>query len=197
MIPLWIKAATTLFVLVLAPVYAAHYGLAHFLWFSDIALLIAAAALWRESRLLTSMMAVGVLLAEAVWNLDFFGRLLTGFFPVGFTGYMFDPEKPLFLRGLSLFHVFLPILLLWTVVRLGYDRRALWAQTLLAWIVLLVSFFFTSPPENINWVFGPGKPQTMMPPLIYLFLMMIALPLLVYLPTHLILKKFFERFSKM
>lgn len=193
-IPVWIKIATTLFVIVLVPVYWAHYGPANFLWFSDIALLTAVAALWLESRFLAGTMAVGVLLLELTWNIDFFVRLLTGAEPIGLAGYMFDSSKPRYLRGLSLFHLFLPILLVWMVARLGYDRRAFLAQTLLAWIVLPISYFFTDPSKNINWIFGPrSEPQTWMPPILYLALLMLFLPVLVYLPTHLVLEK---RFGK-
>ncbi|MCG3114587.1 MAG: hypothetical protein LLH30_02800 [Candidatus Manganitrophus sp. SA1] len=104
-IPVWIKIATTLFVIVLVPVYWAHYGPANFLWFSDIALLTAVAALWLESRFLAGTMAVGVLLLELTWNINFFVRLLTGAAPIGLAGYMFDSSKPPYLRGLSLFHL--------------------------------------------------------------------------------------------
>jgi hypothetical protein len=103
-IPLWIKVADT--------VYVRHYGLANFLWFSDVALLVTVPALWIESRLLASMMALAVILPELAWNLDFFGRLLTERHLLGLAAYMFDPETSLLLRGLSLFHVFLPVLLL-------------------------------------------------------------------------------------
>lgn len=193
-IPLWIKIAYTLFVIVLVPVYWAHYGPANFLWFSDIALLTAVAALWLESRFLAGTMAVGVLLLELTWNIDFFVRLFTGIELIGLAGYMFDSSKPRFLRGLSLFHLFLPILLVWMVARLGYDHRAFLAQTLLAWIVLPLSYFFTDPAKNINWVFGPGsEPQTWMPPLLYLALLMLFLPVIVYLPTHLVLEKLFGK----
>jgi hypothetical protein len=62
------------------------------------------------------------------------------------------------------------------------------------WIVLAVSYVTTDPEENINWVFGPGsKPQQTLPPLLYLGLEMVALPLLVLLPTHLLLRYFFAR----
>src|SRR5262249_40872039 len=50
----------------------------NFLWFSDIALLVTMPALWLESPLLASMMAVAVTLPELAWNLDFFVRLTTG-----------------------------------------------------------------------------------------------------------------------
>jgi hypothetical protein len=142
---------------VLVPAYLVKYGPANFLWFSDIALLAAAIGLWLESRLLLGMMAVGVLLPELAWNASFVFRLITGRRLLGLTDYMFDRRKTLFMRGLSLFHVVLPILLLWAVARLGYDPRAWLAQTLLAWVVLPLTYVGTDPKLNINWVFGPGN----------------------------------------
>ena len=41
------------------------------------------------------------------------------------TDYMFAADHSLFLRGLSLFHGWLPFLLVYLVWKLGYDRRAL------------------------------------------------------------------------
>ncbi len=122
-IHLGIKVGYTLFLLVLVPVYWAHYGPKNFLWFSDIALLTTGATLWLESPLLASMMMLAVLLPELAWNLDFFGRLLTGHGMFGMSAYMFDARTPRYLRALSLFHVPLPVGLVWLVTRLGYDRR--------------------------------------------------------------------------
>jgi hypothetical protein len=120
--PLWIKVAYTLFICILVPVYLRHYGPANFLWFSDLALLTTTAALWLESRFLASMMALAVLLPELAWNLDFFGRLVRRRSLLGLADYMFDPEKPVVLRGLSLFHVVLPIVLIALVARWGTTR---------------------------------------------------------------------------
>ena len=47
----------------------------------------------------------------------------------GMTDYMFEKQRSLFLRGLSLFHGWLPFLLLYLVWRMGYDPRALTAWT--------------------------------------------------------------------
>jgi hypothetical protein len=188
-IPRWIKFSYTLFLCILVPVYAVQYGAANFLWFSDIALLATLVALWRESRLLVSMQAVSVLLLESVWMLDFLSGLLTGSSPFGLAAYMFDSTLSRFLRALSLFHLVLPPLLLWLVYRLGYDTRAWLAQTLVAWVVLPVCYFFTTPTANINWVFGPGQqPQTWMSPSLYFLLVMLVFPLGVYLPTHALLR---------
>ena len=185
LIPLWIKLAYTLFVAITVPVYATKYSRGNFLWFSDIALLATVATLWFESPFLASMMAVGVLLPEVLWNISFFGQLLTGKRVSGLADYMFDTRKPLYLRALSLFHVFLPALLVWMIARLGYEPAAWIAQTALAWLVLPLCYWFTDPAENVNWVFGPGNQrQNRLAPLVYLGLLMVGFPLLIYLPTH-------------
>lgn len=191
LIPFWIKIPYTVFVCILIPIYWVKWGPSNFLWFSDIALLLTVPALWLESSLLASMLAVSVSILEFTWNVDYFVRLLTGVRLVGLADYMFDPSKSMFLRSLSLFHVVLPPLLLWLVYRLGYDPRALIAQIILCWFVLLICYLFTKPSENINWVFGTTRqPRLRILNLPFGLFLMIGLPLLIYLPTHFLLKKF-------
>ena len=188
-----LKIAYTLFICVLVPVYWKQYGPGNFLWFSDIALFVTAAALWLESSLLASMMAVSIVVLESIWIIDFLIGLIAGTSVIGLSAYMFDSKIPLSIRALSLFHVVLPILLLWLLYRLGYDRRALLAQTLLAWIVLPLSYFLTKPSDNVNWVYGMGGgTQKWMPAPLYLVLLMLAFPLVLYLPTHILLKRLFN-----
>jgi hypothetical protein len=190
---LWLKIVYTLFICVLVPVYWVRYGPGNFLWFSDIALFTTAAALWFESSLLASMMAVSVLVLESVWIIDFLIGLIAGSSVIGLSAYMFDSKISLPIRALSLFHIAMPVILVWLLHRFGYDRRALIAQTVLAWIVLPASYFLTSPSQNINWVYGPGNgPQKWMPAPLYLILLMLAFPLVLYLPTHFLLKKLFN-----
>ena len=105
---------------------------------------------------------------------------------------MFDAAKPLYLRALSLFHVALPVLLLSMIHRLGYDPRAWAFQTVVALVVLPVTCAVTDPADNVNWVYGPGsKPQTWIGPRAYLALVMLFFPLVIYLPTHLLLRALF------
>ncbi|MFM9965884.1 MAG: hypothetical protein ACKV2Q_32280 [Planctomycetaceae bacterium] len=201
-IPLWVKLAYSAFVAVLVPYYWASYGPTNFLYFCDVALLMTLVAIWRESPLLASMPTVGILLPQLLWQVDFLG-LLVGLPVTGMTGYMFNPNLTLFTRGLSFFHFWLPILLLWMLRRLGYDRRAFVAWTLLAWGLVLICFFampaqpapVENPnlPVNINYVrgFSDLKPQESMPPLAYLGLMMLVLPTCLYFPTHLLLSRLF------
>lgn len=192
MIPISLKIAYTLFVCLLVPIYWRQYGLVNFLWFSDIALLVLVPALWLESPLLISMMALAVLLPELVWNVDYFFRLATGGSLIGLTSYMFDATIPPFIRGLSLFHVALPVLLIWLLSRLGYDGRALLWQTLVAAAVLPLSYFLSNPRENVNWVYGLGEqPQTKVPAPLFVLFLMLLFPVGVYLPTHLLLDRIF------
>ena len=194
MIPFSVKLFYTLFVCVLVPVYWRQYGLANFLWFSDLALLIGLAATWLENPLLASMQAVSVLLLELVWIIDFLVRLVSGKPIIRIAEYMFKCDKPLFVRGLSLFHLVLPFFLVWLVYVLGYDSRGWILQTFLFWTVVLVCYFFTKPSDNINWVFGFGsRPQHKIASTLYLALLMVSVPICVYLPTHFFLAAFMPR----
>ena len=193
MIPLYLKIAYTIFVAATVVVYARNYKLQNFLWFSDIALITMVPALWLESSLLASMMAVGVLLPELYCNIGFFARLATGRRIGDLSAYMFDGRIPLYLRAFSLFHVVLPVLIVWTVSRLGYDPNAFLAQSLLAIIVLPLTYVIAEGTENINWVYGLSTaPQKLLPPLGYLALVIAGFPVLIYLPTHLLLYAIFR-----
>jgi hypothetical protein len=201
-IPLAAKLAVTIFLAVLIPVYLKTYGPTNFLWFCDSALLLTVAGMWGESSLLISMCAVGILLPQGLWLADF-GCQLFGIRLLGLTGYMFDRRLPLFTRGLSLFHGWLPLLLVWLLVRVGYDKRALWGWTVVAVILGCVCYFFTPPagahpanpnlPININYLYGfnDRQPQLWVNQNLYVILWLAGLWLVAFLPTHLILRKFF------
>jgi hypothetical protein len=192
-IPLGLKIIYTLFVCALVPIYWRQYGPANFLWFSDIALLALVPALWLENALLVSMLAISVVFLEALWNIDFFFQLATGKSLIGLSAYMFDPKIPLFIRGLSCFHIALPLLLLWTLHRLGYDHRAFVWQTVVALAVLPLSYLVTNAQENVNWVYGFGqKPKTILAAPLFVILLMLLLPIAVYLPTHVLFARIFR-----
>ncbi len=190
---------------VLVPVYWKQYGPANFLYFCDLALFITLAAMWLENRLLASMAAVGIILPQlTLWCGDFAAHL-AGFRFIGMTDYMFDAHRSLFLRGLSLFHGWLPFLLLFLVIRLGYDRRALFAWTSLAWGAMLISYFFlpgpgaklANPlaPVNIDYVFGFSDTavQTWLPGWAWLTFLIVAMPAVIFIPTHILLCRFSDK----
>lgn len=193
-IPLYVKAPYTLFLAVLVPYYSVHYGPLNFLWFCDVALFLTLAAVWLERPLLASMPAIAIVLPQLLWIADFFLRLFTGMhIPGELTAYMFDDRRSLFVRGVSSFHGWLPLSLVWLVWRLGYDRRAVLAQTLLCWAILLLCFFLVhenvpTGAGNVNKIFGWADNATAPPidPLLWLGLLMLGYPLCVYVPSHLL-----------
>ena len=201
-IPLGLKIAYSAFLAVMVPTYWREYGPTNFLYFCDAALFLTLGAIWFESALFASIAAAGILLPQFIWVLDFAVHF-AGLKLTGFSDYMFDTKLSGFTRGLSLFHGWLPFLLLYAVWRLGYDRRGLVAWVALAWALILISYFWMPPPGtvlanpkqpvNINYVYGfsDKASQTWMPAWAWLLTMMLGLPFLVWWPTHLMLKRFF------
>lgn len=189
--PAAIRWPVTLFFVVWLPTWWIRLGPANFLWFSDLALIAATLALWWPNRLLASTAAVAVLLPELVWTLDFLIQLVTPFDPFGLASYMFRDELTLPVRIMSgAFHLVLPPLLLYLVWRLGYDRRALAVQTTIAWVVLPLSRWLGTPEANLNWTYGLGEGAPIdWPPLLYLAVLMLGFPLLVYWPTDRMLRR--------
>ena len=200
--PLWVKLAYTAFMAVLIPVYWANYGPTNFLYFCDVALLITLVAIWIESPLLVSMCAVGILGSQTLWVIDFVVNIF-GFKLTGLTDYMFMADHSLFLRSLSLFHGWLPFFLLYLVWRLGYDGRGLPAWTVVAWGLILICFFFMPPPRpdagllpvNIDYVngFSDTEAQHWMPAGVWVAGLMILMPLILFIPTHLLLRRFMPK----
>jgi hypothetical protein len=203
-IPLALKIGYTAFMAVLVPVYWWNYGPTNFLYFCDVAAFLTIAALWLESPFLASMAAVGIVLPQLAWLVDL-GLHFAGLKLTGMSGYMFDSKIPAFTRGLSLFHGWLPLLLLYVVWKLGYDRRALPAWIAIAWALMLICYFWMprpgtvqanpKAPVNINYVYGfsDAEPQPWMPEWLWLSTLMIGLPSLIWWPTHLALSRLFAR----
>jgi len=187
-LPLWMKLAWTLWVMIWMPVYWKQYGAQNFLFFCDLGNFLVAVALWTESALIFSWQATGLLLFQTLYTLDLIISLLFYKHPIGGTEYMFDPTIPLAVRLLSLFHVVMPPLLVWAVWRLGYDSRGWKFQTLTTWIVVPINYFWRRE-YNVNWARGLFfHEQHVVPGLIYLLGYLIVAPLLVYFPTHLLLQ---------
>jgi hypothetical protein len=197
-VPLWLKLAFTAYMAVLVPVYWHYYGPTNFLYFCDISLILTLIAIWPGNALLISMCCVGIAVPQGFWVIDLFANL-AGYSLSGMTDYMFDANRSLFLRLLSLFHGWLPFVLVYLVWKIGYDRRAFWAWTLLAWVLLLISFFLMPPPNphpgltpvNVNyvWGFSDYAPQTWVPPYVWFAGLLIGLPLFAFAPAHLVLAR--------
>lgn len=195
-LPLWLKIGWTLWLVVWAPLYWRQFGAQNFLFFCDLGNVLIGIALWLESSLIFSWAATGLLLFQTIYTVDLAGALLTGRHVVGGTEYMFDPNLPLAIRLLSLFHVVTPPLLLWAIFRLGYDSRGWKIQTWMTWIVVPINYFWR-PEQDVNWARGPFfHEQHFIPGWTYLLLYLAVVPLLVYFPTHLFVSWFVRRWKQ-
>lgn len=204
-IPYWVKLLYSVFVAVLVPLYWVTYSPWNFLYFCDVALLVTAVAIWIESPLLVSTQAVAIVAMQTLWVIDLLCRVVGGVELTGVTSYMLDDKIPLFLRGLSLFHGWLPFFLLWLLSRIGYDQRALVVQSTAAILILLISYYFAPAPPppasaltqavNINYVYGfnDNEPQTLMAPWLWLLCLMAGHIFGFYIPSHLVLRRVFHR----
>ncbi len=191
-IPLSAKILYTVWMAVWVPVYWQHNGPANFLWLCDFANWVVFLAIWVESTLLISSQLAGILLIQLVWAVDFGGGLLFGLHPVGGTEYMFDAAKPLWLRGLSLFHLWTVPLLVWLVRRVGYDRRGWRMQTAIAGVLFPLGIFAGTREQNLNWMYAPfGLPQTLFDPLLFAFVAVPLAALLLFLPGDWIARRLF------
>jgi hypothetical protein len=164
------------------------WGASNFLQLCDIAVILTCLGLWTNSRLLISSQAVSSLVVDLVWTIDASWRLATGHQLLGGTEYLFDARYPLWVRLLSLFHVVMPPLLLWLLHRIGYDRRGLALQSLIA-VLAFGAARFTTPARNINFAFtGPVFHRSWGPPPVQVAISVLFVVVVVYLPTHLALK---------
>jgi hypothetical protein len=181
--PLWLKLAWTAWLLLWAPVYYKQYGAQNFLFFCDLGNFLIAVALWLDSALILSWQTVSLLVFQSLYSFDYLVALFSGRHALGGTEYMFDPAIPLLVRALGLYHLVVPVLLLWGVRRLGYDSRAWRYATLECWILVPINFFWRAG-DNVNWARGPGHPQHALPPWLYLIGYLFVVPAVIYLPTH-------------
>ena len=190
-VPTPIRWLALLWLVVWIPAYWRTYGPANFLHLCDIAVVLTCIGLWRNDALLLSSQAVSSIVIDLLWTLDVLWRLVFSKHLIGGTEYLWDPQWPLWVRLLSLFHAGLPFLLLWALHRAGYDRRGLLVQTAIA-AVLLVAARFTWPATNINYAFrDPILHRSWGPAPVHVALMLLGLIVIVYLPTHWALAKLF------
>ncbi len=187
--PLWFRLVYTFFFSIIMYVNFFHYGWRNILWFSHVALILLFVGIWSGKRLYISMAGVSVLVFHSLWTISFFAQLLFGL-ELGGVSYMFDSATPLFLRSVSLFHIFTPPLITIILSKTGYDRKAFRYQKVWGAFVIIMTYFL-SPEKNINWVHGPVNPQNLLNPHFYLLVLITGLITIVYYPTHLVLDKKF------
>ena len=165
-----------------------RYDPSYLLWFCDIALILIALGLFFRSAILVTAQLTALIVFHLGWNIDFWLYFLFNYFPIGSTAYMFYPDLGLFEKSLSFFnHVFAVPFALYGVYVLGAPKKAWLLQSVQTFIIFLLTYFFTRPEENINWMFGMEISDISplnIHPILYYSMMIIAPPLIIYLPTN-------------
>jgi hypothetical protein len=187
----WARWAALAWFAVWFPTYAVVYGFGNFVHLCDVAVILTCLGFWRGSALLLSMQALNILI-DLTWNMDLGWRLATGRHLLGGTEYMWDPKYALGVRLLSLFHLALPVVLLWALRRVGYDRRALFAQSVLG-LALIAAGRALSPEVNVNYAWeDPFFHRAWGPAPVHIAVILAGLVAVVYLPTHALLSRLFR-----
>jgi hypothetical protein len=186
----WLALAWLVF---FVPYNWAVHGPWNLLFFCNIAVILTCVGIFRGSALLLSSQALFAFLVQGAWTLDlllllYWGR---GLWPgTLISGWMLNPEIRLFYKGVSLYHAVWPFLLLWCVWRVGYDRRALWLQSVLT--VFVVSASRLAPSElNLNGAYQAG--WSWQPGALHVAIVAGGLIAVVYGPTHLVLSRWLSR----
>jgi len=175
--------------LVYVPSYTLAYGLANFLFLCNLSVFLMTLGLWLGSPLLLSSQAVGLLIVSCVWTLDAASRLLTGAHWIGGTEYMWDPRWPLVTRLMSLYHVVAPLLIVYALRRVGYDRRGLALQSAIAVAAVLLGRLF-GPAANLNNAFtDPILKRSFQPAALHLAMVIGVLVGILYPLTDSVLRR--------
>jgi hypothetical protein len=189
----FLRWASLIWLLFWLPIYTRVWGWQNMLHICDVGLVLACLGLWLRHPLLVSSQALNALLVGVLWGLDIFWRLSTGRHLVGGTEYMWDTRYALWIRLLSGFHIILPLILLWAMRVLGYDRRALALQSAITAALLVVSRFL-SPQLNMNYAFqDPLLHRTWGPAPMHLAVILAGCVVIFFWPTHLLLLRVFQQ----
>lgn len=193
-IPRWLRWVALLWLLVWFPIYWRTWGWRNFLQLCDVAVILTFLGLWTNSGLLISSQAVSSLLVDVSWVLDVGWRMFLGRHLFGGTEYMFDASVPLWIRLLSLYHLVLPVLFLWLLYRIGYDRRGWALQSAIALPVFAASRLASNAQKNMNFAFAePFFHRQWGPAPVHVVVIWLFMVFVVYLPTHLFLMKIFAQ----
>jgi len=187
----FVRWASLLWLLVWLPCNVWVWGWQNMMHLCDIGLVLACLGMWWRLPLLVSSQALTALLVGALWGLDILWRLVLGHHLIGGTEYMWDVHYPLWIRLQSTFHLVLPAILLWTLRILGYDRRALALQSVIAGALLIFSRCL-SPELNMNYAFqDPLFHRAWGPPPVHLAVILVGCVVIFLWPTHLILSRLY------
>lgn len=184
----WLALA---WLIVWIPLYWHYWGWETFLLLCDTALVLGCLGLFSGNALLISSQAVATPVIGLIWAIDVSSRFFLGHHLLGGTEYMWDARFPLWARLPSFSHVVLPLVLIWALRRVGYDRRAWLAQSGLAAVLLLASRFI-EPERNLNFALrDPLFHRSLGPAPLHLMIIFTVLVVVLFGPVHLALLRAF------
>lgn len=120
------------------------------LWFCDMTAIILGVGLILRNKTMTTLALMMAMPAQFRWILDFFLEMLGG--GAGRTAHLFTFGPRVFWLSVNLHSIVIPIALFGTW-KLGFAKKALMPILIYGFVLLTVTFLFTSPEENRNCVF--------------------------------------------
>jgi len=190
--PQWMRWITLAWFALWFPMYWRTWGAANFVHLCDVAVILTSIGMWTNSSLLISSQAVGAFVVDVAWAADATSRIVLGHALFPGNEYLTNPHYPLWIRSLTIFHLVMPALLLWGIYRMGYNRRGYALQCAIALLVFIVARF-TQPSANIDFAFSdPFFHRAWGPAPAHVLFTWLFMVVVVYAPTHLLLKRFFR-----
>ncbi|MBI3406708.1 MAG: hypothetical protein HY046_14740 [Acidobacteria bacterium] len=179
-----------LWLIVWVPAYWHTWGCENFLLLCDLAVFLTCFGLLTGNSLLLSSQAVSMAFIGALWALDLLSYGIIGKHIIGGTGYLWDPQYPLWVRALSVYHILLPVIAIWALRRVGYDKRGWRLQSALA-IVITIASRWGDPAKNLNFAFtDPIFQRAWGPAPAHLAFILVVLIFAIYYSTHVMLGRF-------
>lgn len=88
-------------------------------------------------------------------------------------------------------------LLIYSLKQIGYNNIGWKLETIVSSIAIPMGYFFTKPEENVNWVQRPfEQAQNWMPTEYFVLVCILAYPILLFLPTHGLIKTWLYFYRK-
>lgn len=190
--PTWMRCIAFVWFALWFSMYWRTWGAANFIHLCDVAVILTCIGMWTSSAVLISSQAVGAFIVDIVWAADAASRIFLRHALFPGNEYLTDPRYPLWIRSLTVFHVVMPLLLLWGVYLMGYDGRGWTLQCAIALPIFILARF-TSPSSNIDFAFSdPFFHRAWGPAPTHILVIWLFMVIIVYWPTHLLLKRCFR-----
>jgi hypothetical protein len=189
--PAWARWASLVWLVAWFSLYWHEWGLENFLHVCNLAIILTCLAISANNRLLLASQAVSSILSDLLWDLDVSWTFFQGHHLFGGTEYMWDTHYALWIRLISLYHFVWPLIVLLAVKQIGYDRRGLGLQAGIAALAVIAGRM-ANPALNLNFAFtDPIFRRQIGPVWVHLTLIWVVMVVVLYVPTHLMLRKLF------